>query len=384
MDDTISKQLYEFAKAFPIDPDACDEVWDITNNYITDTLSMKYYHVMVDGKLVNGKPGLETPRLSRHSWCNDGADTVQINMDNSSSYKAQSTFAYKEQKPIWITALNRGPLHMTDKYEEQWSHVNANSLPTYENDKKKDVKTSIVIPLPHGAGHVFGFLCLESDRYLEISDQARSDFLILAKSIGATLFGYEDYQNKKSGTKIALRNVREFCKENQFSPLSKPKVFVASSNSADDEVITIIKEIVEDSVFGLEGYYWKEDQAIGAIAIHLNKIIAKCRFGIFYFSESGNSSNSRGSKYSDNPNVMFEAGMMRSLAHVSATAPKAWIPIREEDSPDPPFDISHERMIIVERNDDNSIKKKEFSIKLRSMLQLLVDQYYPHYGNEDF
>ena len=43
--------------------------------------------------------------------------------------------------------------------------------------------------------------------------------------------------------------------------------------------------------------------------------------------------------YTDNSNVLFEAGMMHGKTDDVSDTPISWIPIREELSPETPFDL---------------------------------------------
>jgi hypothetical protein len=47
--------------------------------------------------------------------------------------------------------------------------------------------------------------------------------------------------------------------------------------------------------------------------------------------------------------VIFEAGMLHALTNSPESEPSLWIPIREKDSPPPPFDFSTQRITYVPR-----------------------------------
>jgi hypothetical protein len=72
----------------------------------------------------------------------------------------------------------------------------------------------------------------------------------------------------------------------------------------------------------------------GAITAQIADKIVKSRFGICYFSEPGQQPSQH--KYVDNPNVIFEAGMLHALINSPDAPPSGWIPVREDDSPPPP------------------------------------------------
>ena len=50
-----------------------------------------------------------------------------------------------------------------------------------------------------------------------------------------------------------------------------------------------------------------------------------------------------------------------------------WIPIREEASPDVPFDLVSQRTVLVRRSQDGQLNKKAFAKELRAKLSALLD-----------
>jgi hypothetical protein len=73
-------------------------------------------------------------------------------------------------------------------------------------------------------------------------------------------------------------------------------------------------------------------------------------------------------KYTDNRNVLFEAGMMHALAK-SGEVMKGWIPIREKDSPPSPFDFNSETIVEVPRDTNLEINEDLLSATLRKLLK---------------
>ncbi|MCP4409085.1 MAG: nucleotide-binding protein [Gammaproteobacteria bacterium] len=354
MQPTIADELYEFSTAHLVDHDTCNDIREIVEAYIFNTLEMNYYHVMIDGKQVERRPGLGTPKILENTWCNDDADTVPIHGNGELSYRAQSTYSYQQKLPLWITS-GKGeaePLHSADEYIDQWSGISSEKLPKYRNTSKPQIKTSIIVPLRQGEGHVFGFLCVESERFHYINEPSKAALLRMADAIGATLASHEDYVKKQNNTRSALNRLKRFALDNKCtSPLAKPTIFIASSERADNKVMGIIRDIVSGFSAQLTPHYWKEDKKAGDIPTQIHESISQCRFGICYFSELSEKKGQESTKaeYVDNPNVMFEAGMLHSLSQSSTASPQACILVREKDSQKPPFDIAHERIVEVER-----------------------------------
>ena len=377
----LMEQLYNFSSTSLIDDDISERLRELIHKCICKTFQVKFYHIMLDGKQVSGKPGLATPEIAGKAWCNDNADSVPIYSDSTIiSYRAQSTYAYQEQKPLWIISKDEGSLHESDEYIDYWSSThesNIKELPKFRNPNKRDIKTSVIIPLRHGEGHVFGFICLESEKCIKgdtkISQRAKEEFKKLANSIGAILSAHENYLNRQNSTRNALKRLEKLAEDYKLAcPLSKPIVFFASSSRADQEVIGIIREVLDKFAEEIDVKYWHEDQTPGHIPEHIKETISDCRFGICYFSEPVKEEDRSEHDYIDNPNVMFEAGMLNSLVYSVNAAPRGWIPIREEDSPSAPFDFAQQRMIILKRLNDKKVNRSELITNLKERLKELL------------
>ena len=377
----LMEQLCNFSATFLIDDDISERVRRLIHTCISETFQIKFYHIMLDGKQVSGKPGLATPKIAGQAWCNDDADSVPIySSDNTTSYRAQSTYAYQEQKPLWITSKDGKPLHESDEYIDYWSFTHENEtkeLPKFRNPDKREIKTSVIIPLRHGEGHVFGFICLESREHIKgnnkLSQCAKQEFNKLANSIGAILSAHENYLNRQNSTRNALERLEKLAQDYKFAcPLSKPIVFFASSSQADPEAVSVIRTVLNEFADEIEVKDWREDQSTGYIPGHIKETISDCRFGICYFSEPAKEEDHSKYNYIDNPNVMFEAGMLNSLVYSLTAAPKGWIPIREEESPPAPFDFAQERMINIKRLNDRKINKDKLITDLKDRLQELL------------
>jgi len=95
--------------------------------------------------------------------------------------------------------------------------------------------------------------------------------------------------------------------------------------------------------------------------------IGNSELGLCYFSEPTTEG-----QFQDNPNVLFEAGMMQALANSPSTRLRAWIPVREKESPSIPFDIASERILSVDRA-DGKLDKTSFADALRKRVATLIE-----------
>ncbi|HEU4397498.1 MAG TPA: hypothetical protein VFU54_06640, partial [Actinomycetota bacterium] len=98
----------------------------------------------------------------------------------------------------------------------------------------------------------------------------------------------------------------------------------------------------------------------------------RSRYGICYFSEPAPPGAEHG--YVDNPNVIFEAGMLHALINAPDAPPSGWIPVREESSPPAPFDFADQRIEKVPRDQDGQVVEERLRAQMqRRIVALLRD-----------
>ena len=124
--------------------------------------------------------------------------------------------------------------------------------------------------------------------------------------------------------------------------LARPSLFVASAGSADKEVMTVIRTIMDPLVGKIRVVYWDAVNTAGNINQQVVGEIARADFGLCYFSQPAEHDGAE-YPYRDNANVIFEAGMMQALTNSPGAQPAGWIPVREKASPGAPFDFASER-----------------------------------------
>lgn len=375
MKHTFGKQLKQFALSVDVvDPAICNSVYTLVDQYFLNDLKLAHYDIMVDGADVKNQPALRTAKVMDKCWSSsDRCDAVPI-QDETGDYKAQSTYAYANQNPLWVTGKDGLALNEVERindrwqYNEQWSGVD--DLPRFYEESKSNVKTSIVIPLKY-ASRVFGFICLESNDSLEVSSTAKDELERIADALGIILWLYDSCQHRLSCSQTAFRDIAEWAgQQRHLTPLSRARVFVASSNRADGEVVGVIRDAINEFSNELEEVYWKTFDEQGNISLKILNEISSCTFGICYFSEPNFSENAA-EKYIDNPNVLFEAGMLHALTNSPIGTPENWIPIRENNSPNAPFDFAQQRILKVTRLKNDTLNKDKFKAELLNCINTL-------------
>jgi len=120
---------------------------------------------------------------------------------------------------------------------------------------------------------------------------------------------------------------------------------------------------------------WSQMAGQGNISAQIAKEITESRFGLCYLSQPVQGPSQGAPRYEDNPNVIFEAGMLHARTSVNADdnsgQPTGWIPVREQDSPPAPFDFAGDRILVVPRA-GGQVNELEFQAQLRRRIEALL------------
>ncbi|MGH9199187.1 MAG: TIR domain-containing protein, partial [Acidimicrobiia bacterium] len=183
---------------------------------------------------------------------------------------------------------------------------------------------------------------------------------------------YEMNRSQSTSTSSAIFELNEKLDAATFPRLTRPHFFVAHSNRADAAVKRLIFEVLDEFADRVEFTDWERMSASGNINTQIAGEIARSRFGICYLSEPADPQDEE-TRYADNPNVVFEAGMVHARTAMSDPndkgEPTGWIPMREVASPPPPFDFAAERILQIPRMRDGSLNEG----RLREMLGQRID-----------
>jgi hypothetical protein len=156
---------------------------------------------------------------------------------------------------------------------------------------------------------VLGIMCVEAGEYLDIADYDRQELRVLADALGVLLDLRHLNDVQSLGTRDAVANLRRIKQAVVFPQVAKPRVFVAFSSRADQEVVGVLLDELENLTDQLRVLSWDRIDETGTISAQLAEAISTSQFGVCYLSEPDGQGGFR-----DNANVLFEAGMMHSLA----------------------------------------------------------------------
>ncbi|HZC99218.1 MAG TPA: GAF domain-containing protein [Actinomycetes bacterium] len=350
---SFADYLKQFALSVDIvSDDTFNRVRNLVVSYMRDELEAAYFGLMAK-QSINRAPGLRT------IWSSAGQEHATTIKDDN-QYTRHVSIAFDQRKPLWIVAKDETPLRDAAEYIDLWSDIT--DLPRYVPPVDKPMKTSIMLPLVR-SGRALGVIYLESTAYVEATEVAKEELDVLADAIAILMDLREVNRSQAECTGEAVEQLGGFLATAKFPRLTKPNLFVASAEDADPRVIDIIRQVLAQFSSKATIIDWRDISDSGAITSQIADKIVKSRFGICYFSEPAVQSSEH--KYVDNPNVIFEAGMLHALINSPDAPPSGWIPVREEDSPAAPFDFAAERIEKVPRNARGELDE----VKLRAQLE---------------
>lgn len=353
MNHTFGNHLERFAHAVDI---VSDNVFfnalELVRRYLRDTLSIQYCELLVPIP-IDGRPGLKS------EWHPGGEGWASSIRNESGDYNGQISYAFDKQRRAWMVAVDRNELRDT-ACEDLWnSGIPSEKIPAFVHLNDKPIKTSIMCPLRADEQRL-GILNFESTIHLRPTKTLTEEIRRITDSIAYLLILKKAHQFQCESTGKALGVLDQ---STRLPLTDKDRVFVASSGKGDAVVTGIITRTLAE--FDVEVAYWKVDTHIGNIQDYLWNKISTSVLGVCYLSEPNERSSFR---YTDNRNVLFEAGMMHALSK-SGEVMKGWIPIREKDSPPLPFDFGSEKIVEVPRNSNFEINEDWLQATLRSHLK---------------
>jgi GAF domain-containing protein len=373
MSDVICQRLSQFALTVDIVDHATHDLFKTeVSSYLENSARADIYEVYLDGAHVrrqeNGREVM-SPAL-KLIWCKQFTDQT-INLPIPENY--QTTHAYVKGSPLWIVAKDGETLE-TDRATVIDSWSGATDLPSYRALDFHGMRTAIIIPLKYG-DRIFGVLNLEFLRQIRYSAFAAAALTELAEAVSRIIWLHHTYNHQIQDTKHAFENLRQVSALTR-SPLDRMRVFLAcpTEDQVDKAVLGAIRKTLAEHATDLDVVYWKDVDDSGSVTDQIFDSISSSDFGICYFSELGPSHQPTAPNFLDNPNVLFESGMMQVLARMRLTHFQGWLPIREAPRYccAAPFDITNERILEVPRlQPDGALNTESLAEKLGKRLDAL-------------
>lgn len=366
MHTSFSYQLMQFAlSSLMIDKAARNDVLRLVERYAADSLAASLTTVYRP-TMVEENRGLH--RLSLNE--SEHPDPFKIR-DDGGKYVRQVALAFDKGVPLWIVSAARGNiLKRANEYRDLWSKERG--LPSFRprsstNYNRRDrTRTSIIVPI-RDQYRVAGVLRFDSDEYLHITEYAKEELIGIAEALGIIFRLYELSTIQLEETQQAASNVSVLF-DSPLPRLVKPRIFLAYSARADKKVTRAMTDVLKSFDDKLTHIDWRNLREPGNITQQLLESMASCQAAVCYFSEP-----TQDGTYSDNVNVVFEAGMFQGRRIQRTNSPSCWLPIRERNSPILPFDFAHERILWVPRDDSGNLCQDLFAQILTSNINTILD-----------
>ncbi|MHC4586304.1 MAG: TIR domain-containing protein [Planctomycetota bacterium] len=358
MSETFGIRLKRFALSVDIvDEKIFQRTWDLVKQYLTVQLKPTYTALLIESP-VDNKPGL-------HALDSTEGRHMAFSLKNEKGEpNGLVAYSFCKGKPLWLVSPDKEPIDPDTSIKDKWSK--AKNLPRFDKQRDADIRSVVFVPLRQRR-RTIGVLDIQSPQYNEITKKITDELILIADTLTVLLALLDINKSQRRHTLEAIDLHSKALTEESWPPLTKPKIFVASSANADVKVMGAIRSVLNEFSNQLDVYYWRESPAGGNINLEILQQVKESLFGLCYFSEPVDDPNSK-YKYQDNINVVFEAGMFQSQTNPNVTDdPTGWIPIREKSSPSPPFDFAQQRMIIIQRlaKGDPNIDKLKGGLKDR-------------------
>jgi len=368
---TFAGQLKHFAQTVDIvDNSTFNQIRYLIYKYVTKELKSDYF------ELLGGEFGNNGNRQAwlRTFWSSDEKLHLWPIRVNDGTYTNPVTNAFDKATPMWLINPDKKPLDEAAKCQDLWSHTP--NLSQYQPSAGQPVRTAVVVPLSFQ--RLMGVFYMESSEYMEATDVGKLELSRLADAL-AMLYGLWDVNQANSRSKDhAIGDLRDLLDQAKFPKLAKPHVFVAFSERADEAVRSVINDVLGQYEDKLEFTDWTQMDEAGSITEQIGKEILASRFGICYLSEQVEPDGPAPRRFNDNSNVVFEAGMLHARTSVTADTDEGgqtgWIPIRERNSPPPPFDFSTQRILYIPRSKSGELNEPRLREMLKRRIARLLGQ----------
>lgn len=357
---TFAEDLLQFAHTVDIvNAEIFEQARGMVERYVKEALNIDYFEFMRE-TIVGGNPGLETV------WATAQKHSEQIKASED-CYTNQICFTYGERTPLWVVCQDKSPLSASETYVDLWS--GKDSLPKYEvPGEGYEMRTAIMVPLKRKGGSVLGVLDFESSEYLDITDAAKTELLLISEALCLLSERQSTMESDTADTKIALRKLEDSFDSKYL--LRTPKLFFAWPARADLAVVALTRTVLDEFSNRVTIVVWDEIEDSGNINDQIVQHILSSTYGVCYFSEMA--SEGADTRYRDNANVLIEAGMLHVLSQDDESSARGWIPIRE-DEPPIPFDFVAQRTLLVPRLQNGELNGKRFEEQLRRRMENLLN-----------
>jgi len=363
---TFAEELLQFAKTVDIlDEELFLNIKKIINDYAYQRWGVKYVKIMNLKFDIDGNRILE--KFFLYEYNKGGTQHEMVNIETS---KGQMAYVIKKKKAVWIVSKEPElPLNDTEEYLDLWSGLE--DIPEYQTIMPNEkIKTSIIVPfyeLEKERRYLRGVANYEIPEVLSFNKESKEEILTLTNTISELLNLYNVRERQEHNSNYAVERL-ELKLESFNAMLRKNKIFIASPSKGNRDVKEVILKVLKEHYSEIEIVDWENNSETGSISQKMFDDINSSRYGICYFSEWSKEKE----RYIDNSNVMFEAGLMHSKFTTFNDETPLWIPIREKESLDFPFDVQGFNTLIVPRDKHGKLEVEHLQEMLKKFMKSMT------------
>jgi hypothetical protein len=367
--DTFGGQLLHFARSVDIVSDATmQRVRDLVSKYVEAWFGARHFEFMREQEYDDGD--MVRTRLTTRWSSAAHVERVWAIRTDGGAYTNPLTMSFDTDRPLCLVAADKAALLRATRCVDKWSDAEA---PVYR-PVSRDAGILTLVAVPVHYRRKLGIYYFETTRYIDPTEVAKDEFHALADALGILLELWYVNRGQAEATKNALDELDDLLKLARFPKLAKPHVFLAYPARGDEDVVRAVRDVLEEFSDKLEYTDWQASSQPGAINAQIGRNIAESPFGICYLSEPARTAGPDDPVFVDNPNVLFEAGMLhaRSTTSVDSSEPARWIAIREEASASAPFDLAGNRFLLVPRDGTGRVDPARLRAMLTTSLRSLL------------
>lgn len=354
-----------------------DGICNDLNTYFSDIVGACYWEISIAGTRVQNEPGLKTIITSEGI-----EDVYSLSLDEKKAYKDFRSYAYAKGRPLWIVdkggkMLKGGDLTLVDK----WSDADSDEeFPKKFPDNYDHPAKTALFNLLNFQGNNFGVFVLEHEDVKLLTPEVKEEIQLVNDSLSRIVRVWQTTKEQIEAVTEARGKFHRFV--NSFSSIADPKkIFVASPKNRDEGVWGAIDSVLKKKKYKdrFQVIRWDEKTQPGNIFDSIIKDAMESSIGVCLFSEKliegKTSKNGKEMVAPDNPNVVYEAGVIQALVDSPDRHCKALVPIREEEriAGRPFFDISHDRLCIINRDKRNKFLEDDFKKQFEDMIDTALN-----------
>lgn len=372
---TFAEELASFSRSNDIlRKDEFEQILRATSRYLEANFEITKMERLVE-RVFRGVPHL-AQTLDRE----DEYEPYPIR-DNEDRAHGLNAYAFISKRSIWVIPEDEtSTLEGSTTYREMWTPNEPAELPHYlslpgvDGDERQARSTRTLISIPTINKNVTtSLIYFEADSLIYANERAKEELEQIATSISRLFDLSEQNRDTHKETEEELSLLDESSRKVWTWAVTPPSLFFAYPEGADDEVLTELREqlsTLEHQGF-MKVFDWREFHEGGRITDKIEEEIGEANYFVGYLSERQD--NGSESRFYDNPNVMYEAGMFQGLANDVTRPARSWLLIREPDSM-APFDIITMNLLLIPRNDDGALNRVEFSAEMGNRLAGLIPE----------